>query len=57
MIKQQNKLCRDCQFWFQITNLLQVNIQYGYCMKHKQRNILRYQASSCIVDNDGNLIA
>lgn len=56
-MKQKNKICRDCQFWFQITNLLQGNIQYGYCMKHKQRNILRYQASSCIVDNEGNLIA
>lgn len=56
MSKIPHLLCRDCDSWIQVTDILPNKPCFGYCMKCKDRKLLRYIGSSCIVDEDGNYI-
>lgn len=56
MAKIPDLLCRDCDYWVQVTNIMGNKPYFGYCMKCNDRKLLRYVGSSCIVDEDGNYI-
>lgn len=56
MAKIPHLLCHDCDYWVQVTDIMANKPCFGYCMKCKDRKLLRYVGSSCIVDEDGNYI-
>ena len=49
-------LCRNCPCWIQLTDIMQNQPIYGSCSKAKSKSLIRYYGSSCIVDEDGNVL-
>ena len=52
----KNIRCIDCKHFFDYANGMLNGLRYGICTKAKLKNLVRYEKSCCIVDDEGNTI-